>query len=177
MKNRFAVVPAALILTACGFCACSKKNVKQGPAAPETSAPVLPGDGSVSEADVRGAGETSALETITFDFDKYQLSDPARAMLQKNAAQIKAVKGSEVIVEGNCDDRGTIEYNLALGQKRAKEVREYYMRLGVPGTSIGTISYGKEKPVCQEATEDCWAKNRRADTKIRAKAPAAVSEK
>jgi len=70
-------------------------------------------------------------------------------------------------VAGHCDERGTIEYNLALGQRRAKEVRDYYLRLGVSGKSVATISYGKESPLCREANEECWAKNRRAETRIR----------
>jgi len=71
------------------------------------------------------------------------------------------------LVEGHCDSRGTMGYNLALGQKRAKEVRDYYTRLGVPGSSIGTISYGEEKPSCEDETEECWGKNRKADTKVK----------
>ena len=68
------------------------------------------------------------------------------------------------MVEGNCDDRGTIAYNIALGEKRANEVKDYYVRLGIPADKITTVSYGKEKPVCYEATQACWAKNRRAET-------------
>ena len=72
-----------------------------------------------------------------------------------------------MLVEGHCDNRGTTEYNLSLGQKRAKEVRDYYVRLGVSENSIGTISYGEENPACEEETEECWMKNRRSETKVR----------
>ena len=68
------------------------------------------------------------------------------------------------MVEGNCDDRGTISYNIALGEKRANEVKAYYTRLGIAAENIAVVSYGEEKPVCYEATQSCWAKNRRADT-------------
>ena len=73
----------------------------------------------------------------------------------------------EALVEGHCDERGTTEYNLGLGQRRAAAVRQYYMTLGLDGGRIATISYGKEQPVCTEHTEDCWAKNRRGVTKVR----------
>ena len=109
----------------------------------------------------------AAIQPIFFDFDMYGLSDATRKALQKNAETIKSHKDWTVLVEGRCDSRGTVEYNLALGQKRAKEVRAYYIRLGVPESAMGTISYGKERLVCEEETEDCWAKNRRADTKVK----------
>ena len=70
---------------------------------------------------------------------------------------------------GYCDERGTVEYNLALGQKRAKEVREYYIRLGIPGQTLATISYGKEAPLCSASNDDCWAQNRRAETRVRSR--------
>ena len=123
-----------------------------------------------AEGNIRGGEFVSqeAIQTVNFDFDRYALSDGARTALQKNAEIIKARKDWTVMVEGHCDARGTIEYNLALGQKRANEVRNYYTRLGVPESSLGTISYGKEKLPCEEETEACWAKSRRAETKVRA---------
>ncbi|MFH1619686.1 MAG: peptidoglycan-associated lipoprotein Pal, partial [bacterium] len=160
------------------FGACVKKTaIKKTPVTEVTEAPQLPEVEETQEPGIRGAdfSKVQGLETITFDFDRYFLADSARAILQKNADMLKLHKDWEVLVEGHCDERGTIEYNLALGQKRAKEVREYYMRLGVKGASVGTISYGEEKPVCEQATEECWMKNRRAETKVRLKA--AVPEK
>jgi peptidoglycan-associated lipoprotein len=79
----------------------------------------------------------------------------------KTAASVASYK---ITVEGNCDDRGTIGYNIALGQKRADEVKAYYVRMGIPAENIATVSYGEEKPVCYEANKTCWAQNRRADT-------------
>ncbi|MBO7605747.1 MAG: OmpA family protein, partial [Elusimicrobiaceae bacterium] len=88
----------------------------------------------------------------------------------KANAEILKVKGiNNITVEGNCDDRGTIAYNIALGQKRANEVRDYYIKLGVKAENINTVSYGEENPVCTDQTESCWAKNRRADTVASAK--------
>lgn len=124
---------------------------------------------AIDEADVRGGGFAAqqGLETLYFEFDKYSLSQPEQEKAGKNVDMIKARPGQDTLVEGHCDQRGTIEYNIALGQKRAREVRDYYIRLGAAGDRITTISYGKEKPVCAEAQEACWSKNRRAETKAR----------
>lgn len=104
------------------------------------------------------------LKTIGFDFDKAELRADARAILDENASYLKAHAEATALVAGHCDVRGTTAYNLALGQKRAKAVREYYRRLGVPGNRIATISYGLEHPLCKETTEECHAQNRRAET-------------
>jgi peptidoglycan-associated lipoprotein len=126
-------------------------------------------DVSVEEASLRGKDFQSvdALEAIYFDYDSASLKEEQLTILKNNAQYLKAHAGIELLVAGYCDERGTTEYNLALGQKRAKEVREYYMRLGIPAKSVATISYGKESPVCTEPDEDCWGKNRRAETKVR----------
>jgi len=123
------------------------------------------------EGEIRGPEFQSQenLKTVNFDYDRYELSDSVRKTLQANAELLKVRKEWSVLVEGHCDQRGTTEYNLALGQKRAKAVRDYYVRLGVPEDSVGTISYGEEMPVCQEETEACWLTNRRAETKIKVK--------
>lgn len=127
------------------------------------------GDELTTEGDIRGPefSARSGLKTITFEFDRYGLSEASRDTLKENAELIKQHKEWMVVVEGHCDSRGTVEYNLALGQKRAKEVRDYYVMLGVPESSIGTISYGEEQPACPEETEACWSANRRAVTKVR----------
>ncbi|HOX22276.1 MAG TPA: OmpA family protein [Elusimicrobiales bacterium] len=126
-------------------------------------------DGALEEANVRGGEFASqqGLETLYFDFDSYGLGPAEQAKASKNADLIKARAGQDTLVEGHCDQRGTIEYNIALGQKRAREVRDYYVRLGVAAKKLTTISYGKEKPVCAESAETCWSRNRRAETKAR----------
>lgn len=127
------------------------------------------GDEASTEGDIRGNGFAGqpGLKTVTFEFDRYGLSEASRNVLKANAELIKSRKEWIVVVEGHCDNRGTVEYNLALGQKRAKEVRDYYVMLGVPESSVGTISYGEEQPACPEETEVCWTANRRAETKVR----------
>ena len=178
-KNTLLLALALPLLAAFTLSSCGNKNKKAGAdqttdmTADTTAIPgveTLEGTGSLTtEGDIRG-GEflTQAnIKTITFDYDRYELSEASRQTLQANAALLKVHKDWTVLVEGHCDDRGTTEYNLALGQKRAKSVRDYYVRLGVPESMIGTISYGEEKPLCTEANDACWLSNRRAETKIR----------
>ena len=111
----------------------------------------------------RAAKEAAGLKAIYFDFDKSFVRDDAKTIMKANAAWLKANPKAKVRIEGNCDDRGTIEYNQALGQRRAAAAKKYLTDLGVSGKRISLISYGKEKPVCKESTEDCWQQNRRAD--------------
>jgi len=96
---------------------------------------------------------------IHFAFDKYDLDTKAKETTKELAALLSKTN-AKVVIEGNCDERGTKEYNLALGDKRTNAAKQYLISLGIPSTRIDTISYGKEKPVCTESTEECWAKNR-----------------
>lgn len=109
-----------------------------------------------------GQGEQGPLADVFFAYDSYELSDNAREIMRSNADWLQENGQSRVEIEGHCDSRGTIEYNLALGAKRANAVRDYLVSLGVSPNRITTISYGKELPVCHEETESCWADNRRA---------------
>lgn len=111
----------------------------------------------------RAAKEAAGLQPIYFDFDKSFVRDDAKGVMKDNAAYLKANPSVKVRIEGNCDERGTIEYNQALGQRRAAAAKKYLTDLGVAGKRISLISYGKEKPICTESTEDCWQKNRRAE--------------
>lgn len=103
------------------------------------------------------------LNPVYFDFDKSFIRDDAKAVMKADAAWMKAHPKAKIRIEGNCDERGTKEYNQALGQRRASSAKKYLTDLGISGKRISLISYGKEKPACQESTEDCWQKNRRAD--------------
>ncbi|MFA5353217.1 MAG: peptidoglycan-associated lipoprotein Pal [Thermodesulfovibrionales bacterium] len=104
----------------------------------------------------------SGLRDIYFDFDSYAVREDAKPALRKLAAALSRDKKLKAIIEGYCDDRGTTEYNLGLGDRRALAVKSYLVSLGIPSSKIETISYGEEKPLCTEQTEDCWTKNRRA---------------
>ena len=103
------------------------------------------------------------LKPVYFDFDKSFIRDDARAIMKANAEWLKANPKVKVRIEGNCDERGTVEYNQALGQRRATSARKYLSALGVSEHRISLISYGKEKPICSEHNETCWQKNRKDD--------------
>ena len=101
------------------------------------------------------------LQNVYFNFDSADLSEPARNTLVKDAELIKKIGKAKIRVEGNCDERGSDDYNLALGEKRAKEAAQYLTNLGIPVERLAVISYGKEKPVATGHDETSWAKNRR----------------
>lgn len=103
------------------------------------------------------------LIAIYFGFNEAVLTKEAQAALVKNAACIKDRSFAALTIEGNCDERGTVEYNLQLGQRRAEAAKKFLVNLGVPAKNIKTVSYGKERPTCMEQNEDCWSKNRRDD--------------
>ena len=103
------------------------------------------------------------LKTVYFDFDKYDLRQDTIATLKNNATWLKGHPGFRVVIEGHCDERGTIEYNLELGAKRAKAVLDYVASLGVDAGRMRTISYGEERPVDPGHDETAWGKNRRAE--------------
>jgi peptidoglycan-associated lipoprotein len=105
----------------------------------------------------------AALKTIYFDFDKYNLRDDAKRTLEGNAKVLMANPRARIVIEGHCDERGTTEYNLALGERRASTARDYLIRLGVAASQISIISYGEERPVSLGHDEDSWATNRRGE--------------
>jgi peptidoglycan-associated lipoprotein len=109
------------------------------------------------------AAASKGLQPVHFDFDQAFIRQDARAIMKANADWLKAHPKVKIRIEGNCDERGTIEYNQALGQRRAASAKKFLTDLGIPGSRISLISYGKEKPVCAENTEACWQKNRRDD--------------
>lgn len=170
MKNQMLVRTTAMGLAAVLFTGCAHKSVKSGmrtnAASGDQIASASPIEASRGEPDLRNDSTLSIpeLKTVYFDYDSDHLKPEARAVLASNAGWLKEHDDRRVQIAGNCDQRGTVEYNLALGQRRAASVREYYIHMGVSGGRIATISYGKEHLVCQESTEACWQKNRRAET-------------
>ncbi|MBI4400638.1 MAG: peptidoglycan-associated lipoprotein Pal [Nitrospirae bacterium] len=129
-----------------------EKAVEQPAAA--TLAPEAPPPTSASQLD--------ALADVFFDYDRFTIRNDAKAVLEANARLLKAEKGWKLLLEGHCDERGTADYNLVLGERRAKAVKRYLEDLGVPSSRIQTTSFGKEKPFCGEHSDACWQKNRRA---------------
>lgn len=107
-------------------------------------------------------GEEGPLADVYFDFDSAALSDEALALLARHARWLSQQPDAKVTIEGHCDQRGTVEYNLALGDQRAQAVREYLVGLGVAEARLRAVSFGKERPLDPEMSESAWAKNRRA---------------
>jgi peptidoglycan-associated lipoprotein len=106
-----------------------------------------------------------SLEAVYFEFDSYSLTSGAQESLRKMAAGLKRGASIKIQIEGHCDERGSNEYNLALGERRSRGVKDFLMGEGVAASAISTISYGEEKPAVQGTGEEVWAKNRRAEFK------------
>ncbi len=168
---------------------CKHKQVAQAPLppapAPEVKAPPPPPEPPPKREEPRVVAEApppqpppevkvriedlmAKIQDIYFDYDKHEIRPDAEAILQSNAVALREIlkeyPGYKLRIEGFCDERGSDEYNLALGDSRAKNAQEFLVRLGLPAGQLDTVSYGKEKPVCTEHNEDCWQKNRRAHT-------------
>ena len=108
-----------------------------------------------------GQGQNGPLTDIHFAYNEYTIEAQDGSVLRSNAGWLEKNGQSRVQVEGHCDERGSEEYNIALGAKRAQAAKDYLVTLGIPGSRISTISYGKELPACQDHDESCWAQNRR----------------
>lgn len=170
LLTRLALI-ALLLLSASAGMSCKSGSKKYGPAGtvnPDVDplgnkggASSIP-EGGLKEVRPLGAGEySSELKIIYFEYDSAKLSPEAIAMIEANAKWIKAHSGVTVQIEGHCDERGSVEYNTNLGQRRASSVREHLARLGVDPGRMTTISYGKERPVDPASNEGAWKKNRR----------------
>lgn len=152
---RFAAVAAAFLMLA----ACSSTDENAGATtSPSSSSTITPGS---QEDLVANVGDR-----VFFDTDRSSLSDDARATLQRQAAWMELYPNLTFTLEGHADERGTREYNLALGGRRANAAKDYLVSLGVDAGRLNTVSYGKERPVCLESNENCWAQNRRAVTVV-----------
>jgi len=125
--------------------------------------PTVTAKADQAEIAVRQAREglKRALGNVYFEFDRWALTNEGKKNLAESAAALKQNPAVKILIEGHCDERGTIEYNLVLGEKRAQETRRYLLSLGI-SNSVGVTSYGKERPVCTEHDESCYWKNRRA---------------
>ena len=161
--NTVTIVFASLLMLA----ACSSKPADNGSAAGSGAA----GAGSSTAGTTIAPGSdrdfiVNVGDRIFFDTDKYNVRADQRAQLQKQADWLKKYPNVQVTVEGHADERGTREYNLALGARRANAVKEFLVSLGVSTSRLQTVSYGKERPICTESNEDCWAQNRRGVSTI-----------
>jgi peptidoglycan-associated lipoprotein len=181
MKTSTHTTLALLVCIALTAAGCAKQEVVkkdtplasqqtiQAPAAQQQPATRLsePPVATVAPGSQQANGGTVAavakLETVYFDFDQSTLRQDARDALSRNAALLLKRAATRITIEGHCDDRGTDEYNLALGERRAKSVAAYLTNLGVKTGQLVTISFGEEKPAVQGETEAAWSKNRRAE--------------
>ncbi len=183
------LVLGSCVLLAAGGCAKTEMVKKDEGIAPAASAPAkapatteVVNEKPVKQAPVteNAVGETrknsakieelkSALAKIYFDFDSYKLSGTARASLVKNADLLRKDSVGKVRIGGNCDERGSDEYNLALGEKRAKAAMQYLVTLGIPAERLSVISYGKEKPAEPGHNEAAWGRNRRDEFVVMSK--------
>lgn len=111
---------------------------------------------------LKAGPEEPALQEVFFDFDKATIRDDAKPVLEKNARWLAENPDVKIRIEGHCDERGTNEYNLVLGDRRAQAVKDFLVNLGIAPQRIGTISFGEENPICRDSTEECFQKNRRA---------------
>jgi len=151
-KKSLFVLGLAAALAACS----SKKSKDEG----ENGAT----DASMQPTDVAGVGQRiPELGTVYFAYDSFNLTSQSKAALDSNIGWLKANSGRRVQIEGHTDERGTTEYNLALGDRRAGAVRDYLVSKGVSAGQLTTISYGEERPAVQGSDEDSWSKNRRGE--------------
>jgi peptidoglycan-associated lipoprotein len=148
----------------------AKESRPASPAETPVSTPAVPDSATTATdlgsaaADAAKAGQQQGLlETVYFDYDSFLLSQPSRDALNRNGQLLLRKVSGKVRIEGHCDERGSDEYNLALGEKRAQATRNYLVSLGVPAERLSTISYGKERPAVQGSTEEAWARNRRVE--------------
>jgi len=134
-------------------------DVSRPPTDDPTPSPL---EAEIQDAD-QHARETGLIGDVYFDFDKYDLKPDARERLSKNADFLKQHPGFVVTIEGHADERGTNDYNIALGDRRANAAREYLVTLGIQAARVKTVSFGEERPVCTESNESCWWRNRRGE--------------
>lgn len=166
LKQSLQFASVAVLVLALGACASKQKSedTASGSNSAETQgAPQIESTPMNFDAAGSDSGKIDGLQTIYFDYDKSNLTATAKSGIKGNVAWMKSHAGSKMQIEGHCDARGSIEYNLSLGERRAQAVKAYMVSLGIPGNRLSVISYGKEKPIATGDTEEAYAKNRRAN--------------
>lgn len=127
----------------------------------------IPGGGEATgDASERSAYADYVFKNVEFEFDRYRLTPAASAILTEHAKVLMENGSWTILLEGHCDERGTVEYNLALGEKRADSAKQFLTRYGIASSRVRVISYGKERPLAVGSTEEAWAKNRRCEFKV-----------
>lgn len=160
---KFACLSAVLAL---GACTHKQEAVNT---APPPSPPMQAAPAPVASSIIPGSAEDLRVnvgDTVHFAYNEYNVEDADKTVLGRQAAWLQKYPSVKVTVEGHADERGTREYNLALGARRANAVKEYLVSQGVSTARVDTVSYGKERPICTESNESCWAQNRRGVTTV-----------
>jgi peptidoglycan-associated lipoprotein len=168
LKPRFAsvaLIGLAVVLAIAPGCSSRKQVSPQAQVEPpptETTPPAPPAEEKAPPPPTETTGERLSLEDAFFDFDDFSLRQDAKTALETDGKYLEKNSGASVVIEGHCDERGSVEYNLALGEKRARAAKDYLVSYGIPAARLTTISYGKERPFDTGHDEGAWAKNRRA---------------
>lgn len=177
----FRVLTVAFAAALLGACATTDEPVEDmTPTEPAETTETTPDPGAVTTEDVTGtdigdeygSASQSGLEgfagadRVLFEYDSSELTSDARGLLARQAEWLNYHSGIDVVIEGHCDERGTREYNLALGERRATAVKSYLVALGIPERRLDTISYGKERPAVVGRSESSWAQNRRGVLRV-----------
>ncbi len=178
-KAMLPVMMIGLLAVILLFAGCAKKASEQEfPPRTDTAAPTATTDVSrqpaplgvgsqgVQSGPVADMRSVAGLSRVHFAYNQFTLDEEARGILEKNATYLKANPTLRIVIEGHCDERGSDEYNLALGERRALAARSYLVSLGIPAARLSTISYGEELPLVAAANEEAWAQNRRAEFKV-----------
>jgi peptidoglycan-associated lipoprotein len=163
MKKTFFLMLTLMLTFGITSCADNAKKSSQ------TVTKAVDGD---FELELNGSSDENTagpLQTVYFDFDSAALTSASKSALEQNAGWLKLAKQVDIEIEGHCDERGGIQYNLALGERRAKSVKDFLTALGVDAGRVSIVSYGKERPVAFGHSEEDWSRNRRANFVIRAK--------
>jgi len=172
MKKLFAVVAVAALLAGCASTPKEEPKAAVEERTPTTAVPSQPGITTVTPVAPKGEQLPSELKdpnnilskrSLYYDYDKYDVRDEYKALLQAHARYLSQNRNAKMLIQGNCDERGSREYNIALGQKRADGVKKMLLLMGAQESQLESVSLGEEKPRCTETTEACYGQNRRSD--------------
>lgn len=160
---RLALIPVLVFAVSCTKKTKTDQAVEATPSIQTEATPAVESTPMNFDAAGSDSGKIDGLTTVFFDYDKSTISATAKKALQGNADWLKKNAAVKIQIEGHCDSRGSIEYNLALGERRANSVKSYMASLGIAASRMNTISYGKEKPLVSSEGEEAYSKNRRAN--------------
>ncbi len=160
---RLALIPLMVVAVGCSKKQKSDTAMEATPSVQTEATPAIESTPLSFDAAGSDSGKIDGLSTVFFDYDKATISAGAKKALHGNADWLKKNAAVKIQIEGHCDSRGSIEYNLALGERRANAVKSYMTSLGIAGSRMSTISYGKEKPLMTAESDEAYAKNRRAN--------------